>query len=153
MFVFITAAAPPLALSLAVTFGTVPPVEGKLTAASSMASTVEATATVTEPEQAGALPVHNGSPPPVTVAVLLPPVAPTTAVAPTVIGTVTVIGPTELVGIVQPDKLTDPVETAQLPKGEPLTRIAPLVVMPVGSTSVNVIAAVVGPFSTLIVMV
>jgi hypothetical protein len=146
IFVFITAATPPLALSLAVTFGTVPPVDGRITAASSKASTVEATAATTDPVQ-GVATVHVGSPPPVTVAVLFPPVGPATAVAPTVIGTVTVIGPIEFAGIEQLDKL------AQLPSAAPLTSSAPLVVMPVGNVSTSVIAAVVGPFNTFIVMV
>ena len=143
----------PLVLSFAVTEVVVtPPVAGivpagiKLAAGSFTAKIVGAIATTTDPEQAGAVPVHKGSPPPVTVAVLFPPVAPTTAVLPTVMGTVTVIGATELAGIMQLDRLV------QLPSVAPLTSNAPLAVIPRGKVSASVIAAVVGPFATLIVM-
>jgi hypothetical protein len=119
---------------------------------SSIASMVADTAATTAPEQAVITPVHNGSPPPVTVAVLFPPVEPT-AVAPTVIGMVTVIGPTEFAGIVHPDKLVDPVAIVQLPSDEPLTSTAPLVEIPFGKASASDIDAVVGPFAIAMLMV
>ena len=147
ILVLITAEPPPLALSLVVTFGTVPPVAGKLTAGSSIASMLDATATVTVPEQAGAVPVHRGSPPPVTVAVFVPPPAPIVAVKSTETGTVITIGPDVPEGKVQ-DKLFEPAGIEQPP-----TAIALLVVIPVGNASAIVIAAVVGPFATFIVMV
>jgi hypothetical protein len=109
----------------------------------------ESTAAVTEPVHAGA-PVQEGSPPPIAEAVLFPPVAPTTADVPTVIGTEIVIGPAVFIGIVQPDKLFEPVAT---PHDTPLTKTCPLVVIPNGSVSVIVIAAVVGPLATAILMV
>ena len=104
----------------------------------------EMTGVLTEPVQAGAIPVHSGAPPPVAVAALTLGVA---VPAPTLTGTVITIGPAAPAAIEHPVKFSAP--AAGQPLNEPpVAVIAPLVVMPVGSTSAIVIAAVVGPFTT-----
>jgi hypothetical protein len=110
-------------------------------------------ATITVPEQAGAVPVQSGSPPPVTVAVLLPPVAERVAEESMLIGTVIVKGPVVLVGITHPARLAEPIAIVQLAIAEPLTSTGPLVVMPAGKASAIVIDAVVGLLEIAIVIV
>jgi hypothetical protein len=91
-----------------------------------------------------------GSPPPVTVAVLALGLA---AEAATVTGTVTTMLPVAApAAIEQPAKLVAP-EAGQPLIVPPVAVIAPLVVMPLGKVSAIVIAAVVGPFATAIVIV
>ena len=91
-----------------------------------------------------------GSPPPVTVAVLALGLA---AEAATVTGTVTTMLPVAApAAIEQPVRLVAP-EAGQPLKVPPVALIAPLVVMPLGKVSAIVIAAVVGPFATAIVIV
>ena len=99
------------------------------------------------PVQAGALPVHSGSPPPVAVAVLVA----VLAVEATFTGTVITMGPDVPAAIEQPVTLT-PV-AGQPVMVPPVAVGVPLKVMPVGSASANVIAAVVGPFATAMLMV
>ena len=115
----------------------------------SVSSTASITGVVTVPVQAGAVPVHRGSPPPVTVAVLAVGLA---ALDATATGTVITMLPlaafaaieqfAKLVVLEQPDRVP-PVAVM----------LAATVVMPAGSASVNVIGAVVGPLATAIVMV
>jgi hypothetical protein len=106
-----------------------------------------AIATATEPKH-GVATVQERSPPPLTVAVLLPVVA----VAATLTGTEITMGPAVLVGIVQPSKLIEPTAKVQPAKATPLTKTGPLVVIPVGSVSFRAISAVVGPLETEMVM-
>ena len=103
--------------------------------------------------------VQLGSPPPVTVAVLLTVTAPVPAppaAAATFTGTVMMIGFVAPLAIEQPAKLEAPAALAvvQLPTVNvpPVTLIPALVVIPVGKTSASVIAAVVGPLTTPIVI-
>lgn len=92
---------------------------------------------------------HDGSPPPVTVAVLLLGLA---AEAATVTGTVTTMLPVAApAAIEQPAKLVAP-DAGQPLMVPPVAVIAPLVLMPAGKVSAIVIAAVVGPFATAIVI-
>jgi hypothetical protein len=114
-----------------------------------MLTTGKRTGVLTVPVQAGAVPVHNGSPPPVTVAVLT---LGLTAVEATLTGTVITIGPTAPGAIVQPAKLVVLEHPVSVP---PVAAIlAATVVIPAGNTSVKVIAgAVVGPFATAMVIV
>ena len=108
------------------------------------------TGVVTVPVQAGAVPVHAGSPPPVAVALLVLGLA---AVAATLTGTVITILPFAApAAIEQPVKLVAPAAGQPL-SVPPVAVIAPLVVMPAGSASAKVMAAVVGPLVTAIVMV
>jgi hypothetical protein len=92
---------------------------------------------------------HVGSPPPLTVAELIAGVP--AAAAPTLTGTVITTGPFVTDAIEHPLRfipvLGQPVITPPVAVG------AALSVMPVGSVSAIVIAAVVGPFVTLIVIV
>ena len=91
---------------------------------------------------------HSGSPPPVAVAVLA---LGLTAVAATVTGTVITIGPPVGDAIEHPAKLVVLEQPVNVP---PVAVIfAGTVVMPVGSVSLNVIGAVVGPFATATVIV
>jgi hypothetical protein len=91
-----------------------------------------------------------GSPPPVTVAVLALGLA---AEAATVTGTVMMMLPVAApAAIEQLAKLVAPAAGQPLIV-PPVAVIAPLVVMPLGNVSAIVIAAVVGPFATAIVMV
>ena len=100
--------------------------------------------------QAGAMPVHAGSPPPLTVAVLL---LGLTAVAATVTGTVMTMLPiAEPAAIEQPVKLVAPGPGQPL-KVPPVIPIAPLVVIPVGKLSATLIAAVVALLATDMVIV
>jgi hypothetical protein len=104
---------------------------------------------------AGAVPVQAGSPPPVTVTVLLTVTAPTAPVPPaaaeTLTGIVMTIGPTAPDAIEQPAKLV----VLEHPLIAPPVAVilAAMVVMPVGNVSESVIAAVVGPLATTIVIV
>jgi hypothetical protein len=96
-----------------------------------------------------------GSPPPVTVTVL---VLGLTAVAATLTGTSMTIGPAAPIAIEQPAKLVAPAAPAvvQLPgvSVPPLVTVMPaLVVMPAGRLSFSVISAVVGPLTTAIEIV
>ena len=94
--------------------------------------------------------VQVGSPPPVAVAVLL---LGLTAAAATLTGTVITMLPLAApAAIEQPARLVAP-SAGQPLKVPPVAVIAPLVVMPAGSASATVIAAVVGPLATAIVMV
>ena len=91
-----------------------------------------------------------GSPPPVTVAVLLLGLA---ALAATLTGTVMTMLPVAAPDAIEhPAKLLAPVAGQPL-KVPPVAAITPLVVMPTGKASAIVMAAVVGPFATAIVMV
>ena len=91
-----------------------------------------------------------GSPPPVTVAVLALGLA---AEAATVTGTVMTMLPVAAADAIEhPARLVAP-DAGQPLKVPPVAVIAPLVVMPLGRVSAIVIAAVVGPFATAIVMV
>ena len=99
------------------------------------------------PVHAGAEPVHSGSPPPVAVAVLVAVVA----VDATFTGTVITMGPKVLAAIEQPVKL--PPADGQPVMVPPVAVGTPLKVMPVGKASAKVMAAVVGPFVTAMVMV
>ena len=92
---------------------------------------------------------HVESPPPLTVAELtagLP-----AAADPTLTGTVITTGPLAFVAIVQPSKL-EPV-VGQPDNAPPVAVGVALSVTPAGITSAIVIAAVVGPFATAIVIV
>jgi hypothetical protein len=95
-----------------------------------------------------------GSPPPVAVAVLLTlcaPVAPAPpAAAATLTGTSMTIGPAAFGAIEQPAKLL----VLEQPDSVPpvAVMLAATVVMPAGKVSSSVIAAVVGPFATAIVI-
>ena len=126
-------------------------IAGCLVTASSMASITGVFGVV--PVHAGAVPVHSGSPPPVAVAVLVAVVA----VEATFTGTVMTIGPAAPVAIEQPAKLAAPAAPAvvQLPAVNvpPVTLMPALVVMPAGKVSFRVMAAVVGPFATAMLMV
>jgi hypothetical protein len=113
-----------------------------------MSESVANSETATDPEHAGVVPVHNGSPPPVTVAVLLP----VTAVAPTEIGTVITTGLAAPDGIEQGDRF-EPDEILQVPIDAPFTSTGPLIVIPAGKVSVSDIEAVVGPYVTSMKMV
>jgi hypothetical protein len=94
--------------------------------------------------------VHVGSPPPVTVAVL---VLGLTAAAATLTGTVMMMVPVAApAAIEQPVRLVAPVAGQPL-KVPPVAVIAPLVVMPAGNASAMVMAWVVGPFATAMLMV
>ena len=95
-----------------------------------------------------------GSPPPVAVAVLLTlcaPVVPTPpAAAATLTGTVMTMGFVAPAAMEQPAKL---LLLEQPPKVPPVAvMFAATVVMPAGKVSFSVIAAVVGPFATAIVI-
>ena len=117
---------------------------GCLLTVSSMASITGVFGVV--PVQAGALPVHRGSPPPVAVAVLVAVVA----VEATLTGTVITIGPAAPAAIEQPVKL---LPVAGHPVMLPPTAVGvALKVMPAGKLSANVIAAVVGPLATAMLM-
>ena len=115
-----------------------------------LSSTASITGVVVVPVQAGAVPVHSGSPPPVAVAVL---VLGLTVEAATVTGTViTMLPVTAPAAIEQPARLVAPLAGQPL-KVPPVALIAPLVVMPAGRASAMVMAAVVGPLATAIVIV
>jgi len=115
-----------------------------------VSSTASITGVVTVPEQSVPVGgVHFGSPPPVAVAVLVLGLAVLEA---TLTGTVITIGPVAPAAIEQPVKLVAPAAGQPLIV-PPVAVIAPLVVMPDGMASVSVIAAVVGPLATAIVMV
>jgi hypothetical protein len=100
------------------------------------------------PVQAGAVPVHNGSPPPIAVALLT---LGLTAVAATLTGTVITIGPAAPVATVQPAKLVVLEHPLSVPPVAVM--LAATVVMPTGKASVKVIGAVVGPFVIAILIV
>ena len=89
-----------------------------------------------------------GSPPPLAVAVLA---LEAPALAATVTGTVMTIGPDVPAAIEQPAKLVAPAAGQPL-KVPPVAVMVPLVVMPAGKVSATVIAAVVGPLATAMVM-
>ena len=93
--------------------------------------------------------VHVGSPPPVTVAVFTVGFA---AFAATATGTVITTGPLVPEAIEQPARLVAPLP-GQPESVPPVAVIAPLVVTPAGNVSLTLIAAVVGPFATAIVIV
>ena len=123
-------------------------VAGTLGCLVSVSSTASMTGVVTVPVQAGA-PVHRGSPPPVAVALLVLGLA---VAAPTVTGTVITMLPVAApAAIEQPVVLVAPAAGQPL-KVPPVAVINPLVTMPVGKLSANVIAAVVGPLATAMLM-
>jgi hypothetical protein len=94
-----------------------------------------------------------GSPPPVTVAVFAAVRTPAAPLAATLTGTVTTMLPVAApAAIEQPARLVAP-DAGQPLNVPPVAVIAPLVVMPAGSVSAMVIAAVVGPLATAIVIV
>jgi hypothetical protein len=102
--------------------------------------------------------VQLGSPPPVTVAVLAAVRTPAAPLAATSIGTVTTMLPVAAPDAMEhPARLLAPAALAvvQLPAVNvpPLTLMPALVVMPAGSVSAMLIAAVVGPLATAIVIV
>ena len=107
--------------------------------------TASITGFVVVPEQF----VQVGSPPPVTVAVFTVGFA---AFAATATGTVITTGPLVPEATVQPARLVAPLAGQPL-KVPPVAVIAPLVLTPAGNTSLTLIAAVVGPLATLIVIV
>lgn len=134
------------------TYAFVPPVEDNdlpsVLAITTLAE--EITGVLTLPVQAGAVPVHSGSPPPVTVALLTLGLA---AVNATLTGTVITILPVAApAAIEQPARLVAP-DAGQPLNVPPVAVIVPLVVIPVGKASAMVVAAVVGPFATAMVMV
>ena len=106
--------------------------------------TASITGFVVVPEQF----VQVGSPPPVTVAVFTVGFA---AFAATATGTVITTGPLVPDATVQPARLVAPLAGQPL-RVPPVAVIAPLVLTP-GNTSLTLIAAVVGPLATLIVIV
>ena len=122
-------------------------------------SLVATTVVVAVPVQAGATPVHNGSPPPVAVTLLM---AGLSADAATSTGTVMMMVPKPApLGIVQPTKLlpdagqpdTNVPAVVEAPVLVPAANTgAPLKVMPVGKMSDNVMGAVVGLPATVMVM-
>ena len=95
-----------------------------------------------------------GSPPPVAVAVLLTLCAPVAPVPPAAAATLT--GTVMMIGFVAPAAIEQPARLLVLeqPVSVPpvAVMLAATVVMPVGKVSFSVIAAVVGPFATAIVM-
>ena len=102
-----------------------------------------------DPVQAGAVPVQDGSPPPLAVTVFVPAVA----AAETFMGTVITTLPTGTpAAITQLLMFTAPAAGQALSE-PPVAVIAPLVVMPVGKASAKVIGAVVALPDTAIVMV
>ena len=110
--------------------------------------TASTTGLVLVPEQV--LPVQFGSPPPVTLAVFTVGFA---AFAATATGTVMMMLPVAApAAIVQPVSVLAPLpgHPESVP---PVAVIAPLVVTPAGSASLTLIAAVLGPLATLIVIV
>jgi hypothetical protein len=121
-------------------------------AALTTVSLVAANGLETLPVQAGAVPVHSGSPPPLTVAVLF---NGPTAVAPIATGTVMTMLPIGTPALIeQPVKLLAP-EAGQpvnklVPK--PVAVIAPFVVTPAGKMSAKVMAANVALPATLMVI-
>jgi hypothetical protein len=99
-----------------------------------------------------------GSPPPLAVAVLAAVRTPAAPLAATLIGTVTTMLPVAAPDAMEhPARLLAPAAPAvvQLPAVNvpPLTLMPALVVMPLGKVSASVIAAVVGPLATAIVIV
>ena len=123
-------------------------VAGRPVIATLMSVVPAETATAIDPEH-GVATVHAKSPPPLTLAVLLPVVA----VAATLTGTVMTMGSAAPVAIEQSVKVPAPVVTAQPAMAAPLTKTGPLVVMPRGSVSVTLIGAVVGPLATAMLTV
>lgn len=124
-----------------------PTINGVALAALVSVSLVATTAVDTVPVQAGAAPVHNGSPPPVAVTLLMLGLS---AEAATFTGTVMMMVPTLAgKGIVQPAKLLPPITVGQ-PVSAPLLVLAtslsgvPLNVIPVGKISDSVMSDVVG---------
>ncbi len=101
----------------------------------------------TEPEH-GVATVQAGSPPPLTLAVLVMLVPPMVGL--TVIGTVTTMGLVAPAAIEQPVRLADPIAGQPL-NVPPVAVGAARKVMPAGSASVRAIAAVVGPLTMLMV--
>lgn len=115
-------------------------------------SFVATTGVVTVPVHAGAVPVHNGSPPPAMVAVLVTEAAVDAA---TFTGTVMMMLPIAApVAIVQPAKVLAPVIVGAAQVIAPPVAVGnALSVMPAGKMSDKVIGAVVALFATAIVMV
>lgn len=95
-----------------------------------------------------------GSPPPVAVAVLLTLCAPVAPVPPAAAATLT--GTVMMIGFVAPAAIEQPARLLVLEqplKVPPVAlMLAATVVMPAGKVSFSVIAAVVGPFATAIVI-
>jgi hypothetical protein len=114
-------------------------------------SLVATTGVVTVLVQAGAAPVHSGSPPPLAVTLLT---AEGTAAAATSTGTVMTMLPIAApVAMVQPAKVFAPTRLGAAHVKEPPVAVGtPLNVMPVGKMSDKLIGAVVALAATAMVM-